>query len=106
MFHDGESQSGSSESPASSCIDPIEPFEDPLLSFGWYPESGIDDLQSCSRFRHGNVERYITPWFTVGDGDRKSTRLNSSHVRISYAVFCLKKKKKNSSRIITYKELT
>src|SRR5690554_7535004 len=28
------------------------------------------------------------------DKDRKSTRLNSSHVRISYAVFCLKKKKK------------
>src|SRR3989442_8147617 len=28
-------------------------------------------------------------------GDRKSTRLNSSHVRISYAVFCLKKKKNN-----------
>src|SRR3989442_3598039 len=27
------------------------------------------------------------------DRDRKSTRLNSSHVRISYAVFCLKKKK-------------
>src|SRR5438874_9764487 len=30
----------------------------------------------------------------VGDQDRKSTRLNSSHVEISYAVFCLKKKKK------------
>src|SRR5207253_9055056 len=30
-------------------------------------------------------------------GDRKSTRLNSSHVAISYAVFCLKKKKDNSS---------
>src|SRR3989442_10403714 len=30
-------------------------------------------------------------------GDRKSTRLNSSHVRISYAVFCLKKKKKKNS---------
>src|SRR3989442_2368425 len=28
-------------------------------------------------------------------GDRKSTRLNSSHVRISYAVFCLKKKTSN-----------
>src|SRR5947209_10669457 len=28
------------------------------------------------------------------DGDRKSTRLNSSHANISYAVFCLKKKKK------------
>src|SRR5438874_9363875 len=30
-------------------------------------------------------------------GDRKSTRLNSSHVEISYAVFCLKKKKKKVS---------
>src|SRR5436309_8626968 len=30
------------------------------------------------------------------DPDRKSTRLNSSHVKISYAVFCLKKKKKNT----------
>src|SRR5690554_7583490 len=29
--------------------------------------------------------------------DRKSTRLNSSHVRISYAVFCLKKKKKKNT---------
>src|SRR5690554_7118894 len=33
--------------------------------------------------------------------DRKSTRLNSSHVRISYAVFCLKKKK-NKKVSITY----
>src|SRR2546427_7043566 len=31
---------------------------------------------------------------TVASGDRKSTRLNSSHSQISYAVFCLKKKKK------------
>src|SRR3712207_6869188 len=30
-------------------------------------------------------------------GDRKSTRLNSSHANISYAVFCLKKKKKNTT---------
>src|SRR5439155_4502986 len=30
----------------------------------------------------------------MGGQDRKSTRLNSSHVAISYAVFCLKKKKK------------
>src|SRR5690554_7581023 len=32
------------------------------------------------------------------DTDRKSTRLNSSHVRISYAVFCLKKKKKHITK--------
>src|SRR2546421_9047717 len=32
-----------------------------------------------------------------GDEDRKSTRLNSSHDQISYAVFCLKKKKNNGA---------
>src|SRR5437660_2461833 len=32
--------------------------------------------------------------------DRKSTRLNSSHVAISYAVFCLKKKKKKKNRTL------
>src|SRR5690554_7780259 len=44
------------------------------------------------------VEDFIED--SVIDGDRKSTRLNSSHVRISYAVFCLKKKKKKKN--ITY----
>src|SRR5690554_7275433 len=40
--------------------------------------------------------------FELGSkADRKSTRLNSSHVRISYAVFCLKKKKKNKYYIET-----
>src|SRR5437773_4806736 len=36
-----------------------------------------------------DVER---PGVRTGDRDRKSTRLNSSHITISYAVFCLKKK--------------
>src|SRR3712207_7839999 len=39
-------------------------------------------------------------------GDRKSTRLNSSHANISYAVFCLKKKKKNEHltvRCVTFR---
>src|SRR5438045_7271123 len=39
-----------------------------------------------------------------GRRDRKSTRLNSSHLGISYAVFCLKKKKKKKTRS-TYKRL-
>src|SRR5436305_10172533 len=34
--------------------------------------------------------------------DRKSTRLNSSHVRISYAVFCLKKKKKTRPTLLEH----
>src|SRR2546426_6055596 len=40
-----------------------------------------------------------------GGGDRKSTRLNSSHLVISYAVFCLKKKKENR-RTAQTKKLT
>src|SRR5436309_11058547 len=40
------------------------------------------------------VERPQAPLVAVAQAeDRKSTRLNSSHVKISYAVFCLKKKK-------------
>src|SRR5206468_10428536 len=41
------------------------------------------------RRRHAHLPRH-------GARDRKSTRLNSSHDQISYAVFCLKKKKKNT----------
>src|SRR3712207_7198582 len=36
----------------------------------------------------------------IGGGDRKSTRLNSSHANISYAVFCLKKKKTTVATVI------
>src|SRR3712207_6967232 len=45
------------------------------------------DRRVCDH-RHG-------PWHPAGRRDRKSTRLNSSHANISYAVFCLKKKKKH-----------
>src|SRR5438270_9799322 len=38
----------------------------------------------------------------AGQVDRKSTRLNSSHSQISYAVFCLKKKNKNKNTTIPY----
>src|SRR5207248_7316498 len=38
---------------------------------------------------------------TSPDGDRKSTRLNSSHRTISYAVFCLKKKKEHWAQVVT-----
>src|SRR3712207_7957496 len=39
--------------------------------------------------------------FLTQEGDRKSTRLNSSHANISYAVFCLKKKKKTTPTCIS-----
>src|SRR5690606_40862901 len=46
-------------------------------------------VRADARKRSRQVERAGRP----SQGDRKSTRLNSSHVKISYAVFCLKKKK-------------
>src|SRR2546428_5761392 len=50
------------------------------------------DLDSLSRFLK-NSFNYVTGPYQGYDLDRKSTRLNSSHDQISYAVFCLKKKK-------------
>src|SRR2546430_7882410 len=67
--------------------------------------AGLDDFQP--RFDQGVVrdgerqarDDHIAQRFTRNvHTDRKSTRLNSSHSQISYAVFCLKKKKKNSTR--------
>src|SRR5438034_7925561 len=59
---------------------------------GAYPET-LDKL----------VPKYVSA-VSKCPGDRKSTRLNSSHTVISYAVFCLKKKKKqeNGDRIIKH----
>src|SRR5690349_20143296 len=48
-------------------------------------------IDQC-QFRHGG------PLAPEREPDRKSTRLNSSHVEISYAVFCLKKKKEEDHR--------
>src|SRR5437870_10441704 len=51
--------------------------------------------QSCRTSASSSPSRARRPSARrVAAGDRKSTRLNSSHVAISYAVFCLKKKKK------------
>src|SRR2546430_5239350 len=50
----------------------------------------------ASTSRPQTIENKIETRSEVNDEDRKSTRLNSSHSQISYAVFCLKKKKKNS----------
>src|SRR2546427_2079200 len=47
--------------------------------------------------RRGTGSQRTDPSNTWTQPDRKSTRLNSSHSQISYAVFCLKKKKKQST---------
>src|SRR5256885_7441863 len=56
------------------------------------------DRERIVRAREGGVHRRARAADRAGragaGGDRKSTRLNSSHLVISYAVFCLKKKKR------------
>src|SRR2546422_821276 len=53
--------------------------------------------RALERFRARVRRAYRFPW-AIPARDRKSTRLNSSHGYISYAVFCLKKKKNNTRR--------
>src|SRR5690625_6628088 len=53
-------------------------------------------LRSCILGREGKKTVELSRIERLCQQDRKSTRLNSSHVAISYAVFCLKKKKKNT----------
>src|SRR2546426_8047559 len=48
----------------------------------------------------GRLTNHLGPHPPALLGDRKSTRLNSSHLVISYAVFCLKKKKNTQIRLI------
>ena len=57
-------------------------------------KSGADiDVVAVNDLTDAKTLAYLLQHDTV-HGDRKSTRLNSSHTDISYAVFCLKKKKK------------
>src|SRR2546422_5630898 len=60
--------------------------------------SGVDPLAiDAVVLSHLHGDHFGGVPFLLLDGDRKSTRLNSSHGYISYAVFCLKKKKRNTS---------
>src|SRR5437773_3452383 len=61
-----------------------------MYQLGWSTLPGLRGL-SVSEFRAMPTDAPDNE-----RGDRKSTRLNSSHITISYAVFCLKKKKKNA----------
>src|SRR5205814_8935034 len=99
---------------------------DPILYLHSFPTRRSSDLTACSRtfaspyalkrhisdkhrnqvtsdsndFRTSEMP-YEEPGLWDDDnnvGDRKSTRLNSSHLGISYAVFCLKKKKKKNKK--------
>src|SRR5207253_9558973 len=67
----------------------------------WHEARAAGELREATRdpegfwkeFADGPVDDAFRIAGQIFAGDRKSTRLNSSHVAISYAVFCLKKKK-------------
>src|SRR5258708_24872673 len=69
-------------------------LHDALPISAMFPSEFVDACNTAISWigiRLGNAQLNANP----GDRDRKSTRLNSSHQIISYAVFCLKKKKPN-----------
>src|SRR2546422_4631320 len=66
---------------------------------------GLEEVPLCwmdrafSKYRGvEDPERWVAAGLALARADRKSTRLNSSHGYISYAVFCLKKKKREQHR--------
>src|SRR5437773_7786459 len=65
----------------------------PLLA-DFHPKGEVSKKYGVYVDDKGHCERAIVVIDKQGVVDRKSTRLNSSHITISYAVFCLKKKKK------------
>src|SRR2546430_3704936 len=65
-----------------------------------YGEATLDEREHFLSARFEESARHALDRGQPFARDRKSTRLNSSHSQISYAVFCLKKKKKNRTRIL------
>src|SRR5438034_7890698 len=70
-------------------------------AYGELPRDALltaDEVAKWLKVARRQVQRLGIPWIDLGR-DRKSTRLNSSHTVISYAVFCLKKKKRTKIRL-------
>src|SRR3712207_7765908 len=72
------------------------PFNIGYLYHGYNDQRNPADYLNFSREWVAAVHRALKP-AGRSSGDRKSTRLNSSHANISYAVFCLKKKTLDAS---------
>src|SRR5690554_7394962 len=71
----------------------------PKVAVSLYPAEAViesDQKISLEELQHALSHKGPYTIQEITEKDRKSTRLNSSHVRISYAVFCLKKKKKKN----------
>src|SRR3712207_7153973 len=67
--------------------------------------NGGKDAIEVREFDSG-ARQFVDGGFRLPESDRKSTRLNSSHANISYAVFCLKKKKTSHSFFLSNVQLS
>src|SRR5438874_5108513 len=121
LLHWRAAQSSDCDAPRSVCLHDGTPFPQKSLlpSFRMYFPVFLAAEPTCNRYpanesrprpplpgatsfgstvnAWASVVGSVMPKYTFESQDRKSTRLNSSHVEISYAVFCLKKKKHNIS---------
>src|SRR5690625_5867296 len=78
------------------------------LATGQDSFSSLEERMTGKEFKQAGLHKLsedelaaLNAWIqarSLAEGDRKSTRLNSSHVAISYAVFCLKKKKEAAAK--------
>src|SRR2546430_13297588 len=114
LFRSGHADLGNAERGGSAAVDGWNDFQVALqpdsseahqgerqerrwVPLGPHPEQA-DEREHEHQQEHGNADRAPGPDQPIEDEiDRKSTRLNSSHSQISYAVFCLKKKKHTQS---------
>src|SRR5690625_1534295 len=101
-----EPASGSADAQAAEQARDRELLRLAAVTTGWWAH-GLVRLLLASALIYYGVAKLVLGQFGVADtgdalitqGDRKSTRLNSSHVAISYAVFCLKRKNTLAIRI-------
>src|SRR3712207_8004939 len=63
------------------------------IGYGYNKHPVKKDYQVLTLSHKGSTDAHLFEQMYLLESDRKSTRLNSSHANISYAVFCLKKKK-------------
>src|SRR2546427_2356675 len=96
--------------PPRSTLFPYTSSSDLLKDHSWHDLSfdlSAEDTETILNCRIKVSQTWVPSLETKADdsrelgiGDRKSTRLNSSHSQISYAVFCLKKKKMNMRCVV------
>src|SRR5688572_31699155 len=86
--------------PWPECLDPTAVSSPPQLTCSG-PLRDLHFFPATVEAEQSPVDKWRPPAL-----DRKSTRLNSSHSQISYAVFCLKKKKKKTNNSITQQTLS